>query len=223
MSVRCSHCGEELLGAVNRCWKCGHAFAAQPTTDGLPPVRRVPLTQEPLAATVAESGGVATSEAPPNESSDAPIRAELATAEPNAENARPLRTGSPFSPLATPAPVTAAPLPLTQLPASSYRRKVPQRPNIVAVGGAVGSISLGLFALVLSPFRAEAAIVALIGMAMGIWGLYSPRRAWALVGLLICCLAIGLASYTGAKALNAMLNRNKAWDPDTVDIENMEE
>ena len=221
MSVRCSHCGEELLGAVNRCWKCGHAFAAQPTTDGLPPVRRVPLAPEPVAATVAESGGVATSEAPRSESADAPIRAELAGA-PSADAARPLRSGSPFSPHATPAPV-AAPLPLTQLPPSSYRRAVPQRPNIVAVGGAVGSISLGLFALVLSPFRAEAAIVALIGMAMGIWGLYSPRRAWALVGLLICCLAIGLASYTGAKALNAFLNRNKAWDPDTVDVEDAEE
>ena len=71
----------------------------------------------------------------------------------------------------------------------------------------------------LAPFRTEAAVVALIGMVMGIWGLYSPKRGWALVGLLICCLAIGIASYTGAKGLNAYMNRNKAWDPDAAEFD----
>src|SRR3954471_6203119 len=27
-AVRCSTCGEELLGAVNRCWRCGTAVVA---------------------------------------------------------------------------------------------------------------------------------------------------------------------------------------------------
>src|SRR4051795_11818810 len=39
MAVRCSKCGEELLGAVNRCWKCGQTFALHPEMDGTPPVR----------------------------------------------------------------------------------------------------------------------------------------------------------------------------------------
>src|SRR5687768_8967845 len=51
MTVRCAHCGEELLGAVNRCWKCGKQFAAQPTVDGLPPVRvEAPATAGVYAA-----------------------------------------------------------------------------------------------------------------------------------------------------------------------------
>ena len=35
MAVRCSKCGEELLGPVNRCWKCGQQFAAQAEIGGL--------------------------------------------------------------------------------------------------------------------------------------------------------------------------------------------
>src|SRR5438876_8864385 len=54
MAVRCSKCGEELLGAVNRCWKCGQMFALRPEIDGRPPVRtESPIAQEqPLAAIV---------------------------------------------------------------------------------------------------------------------------------------------------------------------------
>lgn len=213
MAVHCSHCGEELLGAVNRCWKCGKAFAAQPTAEGLPPVRRVPLTAapetpestEPLVQ--AELAGVASSGEQPASATDAV--------------GRPVRSGTPFSAESTPKAVSAAAVPLSPLPADSLRRATPALPNTTAMGGTIGAIVLGLFALVLAPFRAEAALVAMIGMVMGLWGLYSPRRAWALVGLLICCLAIGIASYTGAKALNVLLNRNKAWDPDAVDIENL--
>src|SRR5262245_56863795 len=56
MAVRCSKCGEELLGAVNRCWKCGQAFAQRPEIDGRPPVRTdAPATsQQPLEALVVE-------------------------------------------------------------------------------------------------------------------------------------------------------------------------
>jgi len=39
MAVKCTKCDEELLGAVNRCWKCGQTFAAHPEADGQPPVR----------------------------------------------------------------------------------------------------------------------------------------------------------------------------------------
>lgn len=69
------------------------------------------------------------------------------------------------------------------------------------MGGTVGSMVLGLFALVLAMFRFEAALIALLGLVLGIWGLYSPKRALALVAMLVCCLAIGLGSYTGAKQL----------------------
>ncbi|WDI45104.1 hypothetical protein [Bremerella sp. P1] len=58
MSVICSNCGEELMGAVNRCWKCGTPFIRSETVrtstlDGsgstqtiqlqVPPIRRAPV------------------------------------------------------------------------------------------------------------------------------------------------------------------------------------
>lgn len=211
MTVRCSQCGEELMGAVNRCWKCGRAFSAQPASDGLPPVRRVPVI---APATQAERDAAG----------DGVVNAELASDSSLPPASQPIRRGSPF---AAPATATSPPtnasqpaplVPLSALPLPRARQPLRRGPNYVATGGAVGSMVLGLFALALSPFRAEAAIVALIGMVMGLWGLYSPKRGWALIGLLICCLAIGLASYTGAKALNAYVNRSQPWDPDAAEF-----
>ncbi|MFM7073758.1 MAG: hypothetical protein ACKO38_18380 [Planctomycetota bacterium] len=43
MKVHCGYCGEEMMGAVNRCWRCGHRFAATPAADGQPPIRRDPI------------------------------------------------------------------------------------------------------------------------------------------------------------------------------------
>lgn len=31
------------MGAVNRCWRCGHRFPATPAADGQPPIRRDPI------------------------------------------------------------------------------------------------------------------------------------------------------------------------------------
>ena len=41
MSVRCEKCGEELLGAVNRCWRCGQHIATPPSSTGGPPLKDV--------------------------------------------------------------------------------------------------------------------------------------------------------------------------------------
>lgn len=58
MSVICSNCGEELMGAVNRCWKCGTPFirsetvrtstssgasSTQTVQVQIPPIRRAPV------------------------------------------------------------------------------------------------------------------------------------------------------------------------------------
>ena len=60
MAVRCSKCGEELLGPVNRCWKCGQQFSAQAETGGLPPVRYAPVNLPPdvVQAEFADGGVV---------------------------------------------------------------------------------------------------------------------------------------------------------------------
>jgi hypothetical protein len=43
-----------------------------------------------------------------------------------------------------------------------------------------------------------AALIAILGLIMGMWGLHSRRRGWALFGMLLCVAAISLASYSGA-------------------------
>ena len=73
----------------------------------------------------------------------------------------------------------------------------------LAVAGAITAILLGLFALGIAWISnwvaiSAAVVIALIGFGMGIWGLYSKRRGWALFGILISCAAIGLATYTGS-------------------------
>ena len=214
MTVRCAHCGEELLGAVNRCWKCGQAFSAQPTVDGLPPVR----SQTPAAALV--GAAVAQEEAIEARVLDDDLAGPLAettvltvyeTAEATAadpESAPPMSIFPlPPNPLATPSPYSPSLYP-AQLSSSVSRRHVPPRPNIAALGGAYGALLLGIFALVLAPFRWEAAIVAFVGLLAGIWGIYSPRRGWAVIGMLLCAVAMGWGTYTGMRALWLYMNRN---------------
>ena len=113
---------------------------------------------------------------------------------------RPMALGLPLAP--PPNPLITPP----KLP--SLRRPVSPATNVAAVGGMVATIVLGVFALLLSWWRFEAAVVGLLGLVMGVWGLYSPRRGWALLGMLLCCLAIVLGTITGVLQLNVYLNRN---------------
>ncbi len=76
----------------------------------------------------------------------------------------------------------------------------------VAVAGAIGSLVMGGFAIAVSWMQNPTAVIggalmAILGMGMGIWGLHSKRRGWALFGMLICVAAITLATYGGAMIL----------------------
>jgi hypothetical protein len=73
----------------------------------------------------------------------------------------------------------------------------------VAVAGGIASIVLGVFGLCVSWMASPTAVIggvliAVLGLFMGMWGLHSRRRGWALFGMLICVAAIALASYSGA-------------------------
>ncbi|MDX1944057.1 MAG: hypothetical protein SFU86_01520 [Pirellulaceae bacterium] len=186
MSVRCAKCGEELLGAVNRCWKCGQQFIARPTIAGEPPA------EEALAIALQPA-----------------LEARVLDEAPEAA-ANPVAAAAP-TPIATGLPV----MPPPKLP--SLARPVPASTNLAALGGTVATVVLGVFALALAWWRFEAAIVGLVGLVMGVWGLYSSRRGWALVGMLLCCLAIVLGTITGVLQLNHYLNRNAPIElPTTV-------
>jgi hypothetical protein len=171
-AVHCSKCGEELLGAVNRCWKCGQMFALPPEMDGRPPVRTTPAanTGQPLEAIIVD---------------------ELA-----------VPTGSPFGPGGPAAVLPAAAPRMAQARVSSTAELIEaRRAGLMAMGGTVTSLVLGLFSTILSVIWPPAAIVAVLGLVMGIWGLSSPRRNWALVGMLLCCLAIGLGTFGMARGI----------------------
>jgi hypothetical protein len=91
-------------------------------------------------------------------------------------------------------------------------KKPPLQQSHASWGGAVAAIVLGIFGVIIAPFRFEGAIVGMLGLAMGIWGLYSHRRGWALFGLILCCLAIGVGMYTGAFWLFQVMNNAKPWE-----------
>jgi len=73
---------------------------------------------------------------------------------------------------------------------------------------------LGLLAAGFAIVWPPAAIVAVLGLAMGIWGLYSPRRNLALLGMLLCCLAIGLGAYAGARSIFIYVKQNQPINSD---------
>jgi hypothetical protein len=210
MSVRCSKCGEELLGPVNRCWKCGQQFTAQAEAGGLPPVRYAPVNLPPdvVQAEFAD-GGVVTAAAPGMEptaassaaSTNVPTSATAASLGPIGKS---VRSGSPFVKGAVMQPVTTPAFPRKPLaPGLSPRLPGPPGHDPLAVAGAITAILMGMFALGIAWIAnwvaiSAAAVIALIGFGMGIWGLYSKRRGWALFGILISCAAIGLATFTGS-------------------------
>lgn len=207
MAVHCAKCGEELLGAVNRCWKCGQVFVRRPEADGLPPVRMelAPAAHEPLEAIVlddAQAGGEA-----------------IATATTTAVAAS--AVDPPAAPRVAPL-VQYVPKPVAP-PVSTAQIIEARRRGLMAMGGTIAAILLGVFALILSFFRAEAAVIALLGLGMGLWGLYSPRRNWALVGVLLCCLAVGLGVYRGASDLYIYIKNQQPVEIEEATIEDLTE
>jgi hypothetical protein len=172
MAVRCSKCGEELMGAVNRCWKCGQTFALHPEMDGRPPVRAEAAggSGQPLEAIVVEQGA-----------------------------AQPLASAVPIAVPHWGQPRRAATSDIIDA----------RRASMMAMGGTVTSLVLGIFAALFALIWPPAALIAVLGLAMGVWGLSSPRRNWALVGMLLCCLAIGVGAYGIMRSAYLYMQRNK--------------
>lgn len=204
MAVMCGQCGEELLGSVNRCWRCGAAVVSHRGNAELPPVRRAPL---PAAGSVAGAPAVlaagegdaavlaALSDSPPADTAivGAASAAESAGA---ATAARPIvarRVGSPFAVSVFPGERAAA-----STAAVSFPTIMPEYPrNASAAAGAFAALALGVISLLASLVTVGSIITAGIGIVMGIWGLYSPRRLAAVIGILLCCLGMLGGGYQG--------------------------
>src|SRR4029077_3725812 len=84
-----------------------------------------------------------------------------------------------------------------------------------ATGGAVAALLLGIFGLCGSYYIPEGALItAVLGIGMGLWGIYSDRRGLAIVGLLLCCLTLGSAGFFGAIKLFVLINGRHPWEVD---------
>lgn len=146
--MKCEKCGEELLGVVNRCWRCG--------------TRLEPGEDVVMAALV---------QAPRKEAALPPL-------------------GAPVSP-----------------PRPAHLRRL-----TAAQGGAIAALVLGLMSVVASFYTELAAVPAALGLGLGAWGLFSPRRGPAILGLLLCLLALAVASFTGAVALYKHAYGHAPWE-----------
>jgi len=193
MSVRCTRCGEELLGAVNRCWKCGQTFALRPEIDGRPPVRPDALAapEQPLEAIVVEQDDS-------NVSPSLPVATVIAPT-----------VQAVVLPPAAAAYSYSLPPAARRVPLSTADLIDARRASASAMGGTAGAFVLGTLGLAFGLFGFWGLAAAIPGLVMGIWGLYSPRRNLALAAMLLCCLAIGLSSYMGARLLYLQILKSR--------------
>ncbi len=202
----CPHCNEELLGAVNRCWKCGaRVTEPEPVFDAevIEPVEEAEIEQIADTATFTA------------------VMVERLTAEELslAMAKEPPRRGSPFAfdtKLSSPGSRS------TYVSAGPYRREEKEGPpasgqmgsrplqanykqNQAAIGGVVAALVLGVISIFVLPMTVFGIIPALLGVLLGIYGLYSDRRAFAIIALLLCCLATAAGLYFIAFATYELL------------------
>ena len=65
--------------------------------------------------------------------------------------------------------------------------------NLAAVGGAVGALLLGIWSIFGATISPYASINAMVGILMGFWGVTSPRKKMAIIGIVLCLIGLGLS------------------------------
>lgn len=208
MAVHCAHCGEELLGAVNQCWRCGTKVLSRAGAANLPPVRCVPLLMptEPrpaadetdiVLAGFADQVGAAGAVCP-----DGIRPAESRPTETTVQTCASRRRGSPF-----------AELPSAGGSSSRWRRLVSRdRLRLNAQTATTTAAVSGLLSLAASFFTVWSLIPAVIGLGLGLCGLSSKHRGTAIVAILLCCLALLVGSFLGMVDFYESRYGFKPWD-----------
>lgn len=220
MAVNCANCGEELLGAVNRCWRCGTEMESRPGNTSLPPVRRAPIPAEVEYVPAVVAGEGQNGDSPDSDAVVEAALAEEAAAEtPPADAAPPTayppvvarRVGSPFVESIEPSgdgPAERSPPAKTHyvVRQASYPR------HLASIGGSIAALVLGILSLIACFYTAGAVVTAVIGLLMGIWGLYSTRRGPAIIGILLCCVAMAIGGFNGVVWVYESQYGYKPWD-----------
>jgi hypothetical protein len=227
MPVLCSRCGEELLGAVNRCWRCGQPIVSRLGGDGEPPIRRAPI-EGPLHA--APSGEAAIPEINAAAGSSGPVTAELSLPAPNDADSAEIAV---FAAAAAPTTAAGGRAPATD----AQRRKgspfaagaelmrvadLPPRDRYAesdlaqsrAAWAGVLAFFIGAFSALASVFAWWAVLAGLVGLPFGAWGLRSYRRGMAIAGLVLCCIGMTAGAFQAAVQLYILIKgTNPLGDP----------
>lgn len=206
MAVRCAQCGEELLGAVNRCWRCGANVLSRAGDANLPPVRRPPLAMPPESSAIADESEVVTAAfADPVSEGEGPSTSRTGegidaggsgagAASHEGRTAR--RVGSPFAGQTHGGRT------------DRWRRLYRSR----ASAGVIAGFVLSLFAIVAGFFTVWAVLAAIIGLGLGLWGLTSAHRGTAVATILLCCLTLLIGSFVGLADWYESHYGYKPWD-----------
>ena len=207
MTVRCAHCGEEMLGAVNRCWKCGHQVSVSAELGELPPVR--PQQEHiPLPVDASDMPMPLEAEVLPEEDDSVHLLAALA------EEHSPYSSDGAELPPISPQVVQHQPLPTrrdSMRGRGEYRH--PAHHPTAATGGAMGSLLLGVVSIVVSWFTVSGMLLAVFGLALGAWGISSNRRKMAAAGMILCCIALTIGSMVAALWMYDNLYGGSPWAP----------
>jgi len=209
MKSTCANCGEELLGAVNTCWRCGASVFSIETAEAsatVPPSTDAEIVEAELAPSSGD-------ESPGDESPDRdgmkiacdapnrqPVQEAAAAVDALAADAaqqqfRVANVGTQAGQAAV-----AAPHVRSMAPPTHYARYA------AATGGAVGALVLAAMSLVFAYFTIGAMFTALLGIGMGAWGIQSNHRKMAITAMALCCLAVVLSAGFGAVNLYTEIN-----------------
>ena len=214
VNVQCARCGEELLGTVNRCWRCGTDFVSPVDSAELPPVRRSPLA---ASAVPSANTGDEASSADPSTSSQDGEGAESAFG-----TTAPVQVGSPFRQGSLRRSLDGSPRPsgtvAAQLAFPVQKTRYPR--NLAAQGGAVASSSLGVISLIGVALAVWGAwsplgpiVTSVLGILLGSWGAFSQLRRAATVGLVIGCFTLAVSGFLGAVEVYVHINGEDPFAP----------
>jgi hypothetical protein len=183
--AQCSNCGEEVLGAVNRCWNCGQLFALAGEFGQTPPQR---------SSTAGDSDA---------------LLAEVLEEAPGAGE-HPLRRGSPFA--ENPGSVVPAGCAIPRSNAAATVAGV-RRPDWLVRMGPYASIAVGMIGLLICGRLPLAGLIAsAVGLAAGRAALSGKRPGAAVAGMLLNCLVCSLSLFLLAVATYDSLHGVKPWD-----------
>lgn len=229
MKANCPQCGEELLGAVNSCWRCGADFTSDPGVGRAPPAQQsqpAPASQDSDAdkpvgvepervesAELAEPG----ESAEPAELVDPSGAPEQLTAEAVETSAGEDEPAAAVVMIADGEPPVIRPgvvLPSRQphVVADSARPILPQRQGkgrLLTMLG-IAAIFAGVISCIYAFDSLWALPLAALGVAVGACGLMGRHRGPALAGILICCVALTVSGY---RALIAAYTWYTGYDP----------